>query len=735
MARRKEVISQRDFTMGATRPEAVERDDTVLIEQSAKEAKNLIGLTTGATEVRPGSVYINATDSDRGFEVDLGKGRVFDIHIVPNGVVIYDQDDAVEASFLAAPWDSISAKYGSVAFADARFWVLADPDTSSIILGAQEYPIHALVLDDAGSWSFGQMAFPTRLSGVVLQPYWNYYPTVTIQPSARTGAITLTASAGIWTAAHQGMRIRYVDQEIVLGTVVSATVINATVTEELPPTYDLTVASVSGYKVGDAVEHEILGGQGFITGISGSIITVLATVFWDGFAASDKLIAPNAKQVISVKTTVSPAATFLWDMQMLNQIHGYAGGAVRHMGRSYLSRFPGAPQAVAVSSAGFVTDFTLGSEDGDGFVETLGSNEGGDLLHVISAEDLLFLTSRGLYYQQTRDGSAVTPTTFGPVRFSKMGASDVVPVAVDDGAIFVDSVGEQIYAAMLDGDIYRSWKAKNMTKYHSHLLSTPSYLGATASGSERPEQFIYVVNSDGTAAVAQWDRDENRIGWRPWVTDGSYKAIYQAFGKTYSVVERTLNAVTGNVRERFETGVYMDCASVLLVSGAFPLGQTGVAFFGGVTADPVHLNGEIASLYFEGWDLGDYLIDASGYPIDDMAVRVTYPDYDGYLQIGIPFFWQLVPWDRRSVQTQSGLRDIKKVVKVYASVQDSDPFYFEGQEVGAYRVSEDLSIPPLARTEEIAFITGARDFYVDRPLENQRPGRFRLTKLRYKVTV
>lgn len=735
MARRKEVISQPDFTMGSVRPEAVEQDATALIEQSTKEAKNLIGLTTGATEIRPGSIYVNNTDSDRGFEVDLGKGRVFDIHIVPDGVVIYDQADAVDASFLASTWDSISTKYGSVAFADAKFWVLADPDTSSVLLGAQEYPIHALSLDDAGAWTFGELEFSTKLSGAVLQPYYAYHPSITIQPSARTGAITVTASEALWVAAHEGMRIRYGDQEIVLGTVVSPTVINATVTEELPPTYDFTVASVSGYKVGDAVEHELLGGQGIITAITGSIITVFATAFWDGWSASDELVAPNASQVISVQSTVAPAATFLWDIQLLNELQGYAGGGARHMGRAYLYRFPGAPQAFAASVAGFVTDFTLGANDGDGFVETLGSNEGGDLLHMVSAEDLLFFTSRGLYYQQTRDGSAVTPTTIRPTRFSKMGSSDVVPVAVDDGAIFVDSVGEQIYAAILDGDIYRSWRARNMTKYHSHLVNAPTYLGATSSGSAAPEQFIYVINGDGTAVVAQWDRDENRIGWRLWDTDGSYLSIYQAFGKTYSVVQRTLNAVTVNIRERFETGIYMDCASVLLISVAFPLGQTGVSFFGGVTADPAHLFNETASIYFERWDLDDWLIDASGYPLDDLGARLTYPAYDGYLQIGIPFYWRLVPWDRRSVNTQSGLRNIKKVVKIYASVQDSDPFYFEDQEVGAYRVGEDLSIPPSGRTEELSFITGRRGFYVDRPFENRRPGFFRLTKLRYKVTI
>lgn len=735
MARRKDNIIQQDFSYGAVRKEAIERDDTALVTQSLFEASNTIGLTPGSLEGRPGLVHVGVTASSEGKEVDLGRGRVFDLHIVPDGVILYNLDGSVEVSFAADTWVDIVDRYGTSDFEDVDFWVVADPDTSSILIGAQDYPIHAMVVDDAGSWGFGVLQFATSLAGAVHQPYWNYYAGVTIQPSGRTGSITITASEAIWVAAHEGMRVRFHDREILLGAPSSTTVINATVIEELPPTYDFTVASVSGYQVGDAVEHDTLGGQGIITGISGSIITVLATEFWDGFDNSGKLVAPKAKQTISVQSTVSTAASFLWDIQMLSAIHGYAGDGSKHAGRGYLCDFPSAPLAFAVSTAGFISDFNLGIDKGSAFVEAIGANDGGSLKFIISAEDLIFMTTKGMYVQQTRDGSAVTPGNIAPDRFSRIGCAPVRPVAVDDGAIFVDAVGGQIFAAVLAGDQYRAWSTRHLTKYHSQHINLPRFLGATSSGSEVPETFIYVVNSDGTAAVCQWDRDNNSIGWRPWSTEGDFKAIYQVFGKTFSVVDRVIDSVEVTYRERFETGIFTDCTASLAVSGAFPAGQVGVDYFGGVTAVADHLDGHMASVYFEGWDLGDREINASGAPLDNDGDVLEFPTYDGILQIGLPFEIMLTPWPRRSLQTFAGYRAVKRIYTMLFTVQNTGEFSFDGQDFGAYRMGEDITMPPPLRSEEVQFVVGGRDSFLFRSLIKDRPGPFRLLRIRYKVTV
>jgi hypothetical protein len=739
MARRKETIWQRDFGSGAVRPEAVERDDTSLIDTSTKEALNTITLTSGQVVARPGTVSLGSTsDATDFFEVDLGGGRQYELYLTPDGYEIYDPNGVLIDEETGFTWTSVSPIFGAPAFEDFGFWVVADPDGSRIIVGSRYIGLQQIAVDGAGAWSIGAAPYEASLSGGILQPYYQHYRGLTLAPSARTGSITVTANGGIWMDSHAGLYVRYVDQTIRLDARVSATVMNATVIEELPPTYDITVASASGYKVGDAVEHSVLGGQGIITGIAGSVVTVLATSSYDGFDASGKLVAPNAAQNISgISVASSPAASFLWDIQMFSAVHGFAGWGSRHGGRLYQCDLAGAPQAFSASDAGSILAVAMGANDADGFVETIGSDVGGVLKYIISAEDLVFLTTRGIYYQPSRDGSVITPTTISPTIFSTVGTADVRPVAVDEGLVFIDAVGEQVWGAVLTGDVYKSWRARMLTKYHGHLMNGPVKLGGTTSGSKTPEQFIYVVNSDGSAAVCQWDRDEDKLSWRPWDTEGNFLVIDQVFGKVNAIVERDTSTGLEKYRETFFGEAVMDAVRGVKVSNGNLGGQEGQSYFGGTTAYATHLNGltATASVYFEGWDYGDLDINAGGRPLDADGNVFDYEDYDGIAQVGLNFIVRIVPWARRSVNTQRGTRDVKRIVEMYVTVLATGTFKINGDEFGAYRVGEDLSEPPPLRDQQYRVGLAGGSSFEEIPIERVRPGPFQVLKVGYRVVI
>ncbi|MBL4898127.1 MAG: hypothetical protein JKX76_00635 [Colwellia sp.] len=737
MARRKETIWQNDFSLGAVRPEAEERDDTPLVTQSCREMLNTRTLTTGQIEGRPGTLYLNSTDAQGGVEVDLGQERVFDLHIVPSGIVLRDEANTIEYTGNLT-WTAAPAKFGTFAFDDISFWVLADPDASSILIGSQFFPIQALILGTDGSWGFGQMDFSLGLSGAIQQPYWRYNEDVTIAPSARTGSITVTASSNLWTAAHDGVAVRYLDREIILGTLISPTVINAMVTEELPPTYAIGVASSSNYQVGDAVEQSILGGQGIITEISGTTITVLATSSYDGFdtVASPKLVAPNAAQgITSVVPASSPAATYLWDIQMQSPVHGYAGYAARHTARLILCDYPGAPQGFAVSVPNAINDFKMGPNDADGFVEAVGADSGGALKFIVSVEDLIFMTTKGLYFQQTRDGTALTPKTIRPVRFSRIGCADVEPVAVDDGCVFVNSVGQQVYTATLAGDVYKKWKAETLTKYHPHLVKNPVQLGATSSGSEDAENYVYVVNGDGSAAVCQWDRENQSVSWRPWQTDGNFRSIYQCFGKIHAIVDRQIADKPVRFRERFERGLVMDCVAALKLSPEFSEGEVGVEIDQGKTGLATHLTGHLATVFLEGWDMGDNLVNAFGRPEVSPGQEISYPAIFGIVQVGLIFKKRITPWARKSIHTQRGVKSVKRLICMFISVQETTAFEIGGEAHGAYRAGEDLTAPPPRRNEQFKSVPVGKTGAETLDITQDRPGFLRITKLGYRVVI
>ncbi len=204
MARRKETIWQNDFSFGAVRPEAVERDDTSLINASVKEGLNTISLSSGQLEQRPGLVYVNnaTATAAHDFEIAMGGNGTFSLVIAEDSVKLYDSDGDVVHSETSVDWTAMTDGYGSPDFEDIRFWVEVDAETQTIILGSQYMPQQVLYYN--GSWVFEPMDFSATLAGAPNLPFWNHYPGVSIEPSALTGSITLTASSGIWTTAHEG---------------------------------------------------------------------------------------------------------------------------------------------------------------------------------------------------------------------------------------------------------------------------------------------------------------------------------------------------------------------------------------------------------------------------------------------------------------------------------------------------------------------------------------------------
>lgn len=735
MARRKETIWQRDFSFGSVRPEAIERDDTDLIERSTKASKNTILLSTGQIEARPGTIHMSSAQGEHAFEVDLGAGAVYDLNLHSDGLTLFSGESTEVYTLTGFDWTTISGVYGSPSFSDLEFWVIPDQDRGTIIIGCQNFPMQALYHNGA-NWVLSEYEFSQTAAGVKNIPFYRHFRATTIRPTARTGSITITSPDGIFTSDFVGTYIRYADKQIKLTTFNSGSSMGGDVIDELPPTKDISVASSSGFQIGDAVEGQDSGGQGFITEIVGNVITVLATSNYTGFIVSEKLIGPNA---ISEMTAVADASllaqTFYWDMQLWNPIHGYAGTAAGHVGRLFLGNFPATPNVFAASAAQDVTDFSMGASDGDGFVEAIAPNAGGVLRHIVSAEDLLFFTSRGLLFQTTRDGSTITPANIAPVRFSRFGCSVIPPVVVDDAAIFVDASGNQIKAAALAGDIYQSWKVLDIAEHAPHVFEKPKKLGATATGSEKPEMFIYVVHEDGTAAVCQWARSQGRASWRPWDTDGQFRAIYQVDGKVHAVVDRVINSTSVRLRERFEYSAQMDCMASLNVTGAAPTGAVGVAYLDSLTKLATHLNGHTCPIYFEGFDMGDLTI-GGGRPQSADGNDLTYPSgNEGFVQIGLHFNMEIIPWARRSISTQRGLRAIKRLIQMFVTVQDTGIFEIDGRPFGDYFVGEDLSVPPPLRSgQEKVALLGAGDF-PDIAITRPRPGPFRLLKLGYRVSV
>lgn len=724
MARVKQTIMQRNFVHMDVRKDALERDDTDLRQRSLKRGLNMKALATGAMEARPGTFFERQIGSSRQIvEIRPAAGLTYALLVNDTRLSVIDQNaDNVHVK-PSVPWSDGS-----------KVWVA--PFRDKIVMGTATEGMWVLTYDD-GDWSFSDFEFADGVGGELNQAYWAYDTDHTIRPSAKTGEITIEASGPIWKNAYVGLRIRYGLREIEITEKVSKTVLKGNVINTLPPSFQITVADGSFYRVGEAVIGADTNFQGLVVGISENVLSVVTTDFFEGPDVGEELSSPSGSSAISAKVEVDPLDSPIWDEPLISALRGYPGSASRVAGRLVLLDFPSVPDLVALSSTRAVDDFGVGAEDSDAIVRQIGDGAP-RWLHAVNMGDLLLFSDSGVYYVPTREGQLITPTTFNPVLVDETACNEIRPVRVEDGVVFVDAPGNGVAAVLLDGNVYLKWSVRRLTTLYDHLIDTPIALCGPAIGSSSAEKFLFAVNSDGTLAAITWQdsiRDE-QIGFAPWETNGNFVFIAPIFNQYWAIVDRNLPGGTQRYLERFSNDAYLDCASASDVDDPVYLSiNTGTLSVNGGPlnvrlATAHHIAGLTASCYANGWDAGDFLVPADG----SVDLGVT---FSGDRQIGLNFECEVEPWPVEVINSPRIGTLKARVMQLVVSVQDT--LSYEAtcngvtRQVTSYQIGDDLSVPPDTRTEVGRFsVFGSRD-HPEMTIAKRRPGPFRILAIGQRV--
>jgi hypothetical protein len=634
-----------------------------------------------------------------------------------DGLQIIDQFGDMVEEITPVPWSS-----------NAGVW--ASPFREKVVLGRQDEGIWVLTYDD-GSWSIDDYAFEEGVGGELKQPYWAYDTGATIQPSDTSGSITVTASKAIWTDQHVGLRIRYGSREIEITNRISGTVVEADVVNELPPSFDVTVDDTTKFRIGEFVTGGDTQYQGLIVGISGLVLNLVTVNFFEGPDSGEEISGASGSSTISAVSTVSPYASPIWDEPLMSDLRGYPGAAGQVAGRLVLVDFPEVPDLVCLSSSREITDFEIGAEDDDAIARQVGDGAP-RWLHAVNMGDLILFSDNGVYNVPARDSGVVSPSTFNPVLVDDTGCSEIKPVKVEDGIMFVDASGQRVCAALLDGNVYLKWSVRPMTTYHSHLVKSPVALCGPALRSPDAEKYMFVVNGDGTLAAISWQqsiRDED-VGFAPWETRGSFVNVSPLFGGYWAFVDREVDGSTVRFLERFSDDAYLDCAvttedttdAVFLTVNGEALEVNGEQL---VVSSPTasHLIGETVSYYADGWDFGDLVVESDG--TVDPGFAVTGPR-----QIGFNFEAEMELWPVEAIESSRIGTLTARVLQLIVSVQDTLAYEVtcngKTRKVDAYHFGDDLEAPPPLRTEVRTFsVFGNRNHPVLK-VAKRRPGPFRV---------
>lgn len=654
MARRRKF--QNDFTTGEVGPEFLQRADEELQNESAQALRNVIIANAGGVRRRPGTVpkAKNTDGTKRRAEIFDLVGDEIRVLVMTAGKLFIYQTSGTLDDTLVAPWVEGDIDELVHVNGDNKFYFFGN-------FAPQELKYNN------GTWSIGALAYDSSIGSTISQPYWRFGQTkgISLTPSALTGSITLTASASLFVAGHVGTRFRYIGNEIQITAYTNATTVTGTVITALYPTIDVTVASTAGFQVGEVVTGDTSGAEGVISSIpdSTSLIVTLSAGY-TFFVDTETIDGPSASTTVNgTPTATTPAASVIWDEQMISSVRGYPRTGCLHRNRLIMAGFPQAPNAIAASATGFENDFDLGrAEDADAFIEALGDDQNASIRHLISSEQLVILTDRACYYVPESENAPLTPTRVSFNRIGPDGSSKIRPLLTPEGIVFVDNAGRLLVIGAT-GSVRASWAVQELSLFSTHLLTSPKALIYVDGLGNRSERYVMVLNSDSSVAAVAYRRGAEQVGVSKWTPADGHNWQSLASWKTQ------MFCIQGNYVAEFDMDATMDIerpystAATLLANESVYVARDGIVWKG-----PLAVNGS--------------------------GLIPSVPVAAGQ-SIGMDFRTSVIP--SPPVAKQFGY-ERRRVSRLWTDVLESGPYRVDGELVNTHDEDDDIEAPPPLRS-------------------------------------
>ena len=719
------VIRQRDFSAGEIDPDAIRRDDMDALRFAVRYARNVVSTHTGAMIRRPGRRFLF---EEYGVVMDF---KPFDdiayrVVFVAGGVRVRTENGSLVAS-LVAPWTE----------ADLDSLVFEAMDNEIIVAWNGRTKV-IWVAEGILTWLIEDYNFSIGLDGKIRMPFYRFEVTqnITMQPSARTGSITVTFSAPVLSSQHLGVVFRYAGRQMRLTAIHSSTFASATVIEELPPTFSVTVASGTGFSIGQIVETDTSNAKGEITGVAGNVITMVGVDKLTTPQVDETLVGPSASSKITASTTTSPGAAVQWDEQFISNYRGWPRSVSKDRERLIFTNFTQKKNAIFWLSTGNNRDGNVGAEADNAMLEFITAEC--QVYHVVGGYDEFAVTDQGVLYIPVSVGSPLAPGSveFRPIFTSEI--SSIRPIQVTEGLIFVDKSQTGIYVISATGQTARPYIANEINRLHRHLFNGIKSIAATSATKEFPARQIYVVNEDGSYVVGQFNPDREYIGWLKQGGAGRVISVAGSYGKVMMMASYIFGGIEYGVAEEQDYSLFCDCAKTFdpAVSSDFLQFEDG---------SPLEME-DGSYLLFDGLSLGFYAgkevtVFADGFYFGTIEVPVDgilsgFGEYNE-VTIGVDFEWSLKPL---FVNVEGGQpvgqgEQRRKIEKMLITVRGTQEFQCGARFFGSYRGGEDMSLPVPARDETYRYRESGRSYDPEVEIRSTFPGKFKLIELATRITV
>ena len=424
-----------------------------------------------------------------------------------------------------------------VPFLSSQVGNIRDVQSESVALFFHEdvQPIRIINLQTDTDWSTDDIPF-TNI------PQFDYNDASSPTPVSDVQVMTFTTGSIAW---HRGMQFQ-LDIDGVLSKEISYA--GDTTFDEQSSTAENIRKNIQDMPVtgetGVAVART--GANQYTITISGE--SAKAFELFSGFTTSN---GHEDETIVFTQTTKgTPRKEDVW-----SDTRGYPKSACFYEGRLVLGGTKSKPQSVLLSKAGSALNFDIDEgDDDDAIFTTISSRKLNNIVDVFPGRNLQIFTDGSEF---TVNVSPVTPSTFNITPQTSHGSLNIEAKEIDGATIFADRNGKSLkeYLFSFQEDAYVTADASVLSP---ELIKTPvdiAILGGTAADDAN---WVFIVNTDGSATVLNTLRAQDINGFTEWTTTGSINDASVVDDELYMINKRTVGAVESNFIERWAFEQYLD---------------------------------------------------------------------------------------------------------------------------------------------------------------------------------
>ena len=358
-----------------------------------------------------------------------------------------------------------------------------------------------------------------------------------------------------------GSTVRYNKNEIEITDIQSSTVATGDILDEL--TITLLPNSLKTDHGSDKVEvtfvnHGMSEGDAFTMAISDSVggisvsnlngsRTVTKVIDDDTFTFTAGGSANVSESGGGTPTLTTHAPTTTWDEQSYSALRGYPAAVTFHENRLVFGGSLAQPDSIWFSKSGHFYNFDLGEALDDQAIHITASvGEIQQIRHLVSNRDLQVFSASAEFFVPAFQNRPITPLTANLKRQTPYGSGFQRPQAIDGATLFVQK-GGAIVREYIFSDAEAAYVSTPISTVSSHLIKTPIEMNTLYGALSRSESYVFILNNDGTIAVFNSNRAEQRAGWVEFTTNGKFHSTITIDDRVFANVEYDLGDGTTKI--------------------------------------------------------------------------------------------------------------------------------------------------------------------------------------------